>query len=254
MAGRPLWCLSLVGWPREKLPLALLGEVLAGAAEVVARAGAAIVGGHSIDDPEPKFGLVAVGEVHPDRMTTNAAAVPATVSCSQAIGTGIIATAIKQGAADAADHRGRRGQHDDAERRRRGGGRRRRCPRRDRHHGLRAARPPALDAARQRLRCELQASAVPLLPGARDLAGRDTSPAVRVATSPPSRPPPRSPTRSARWTVSCSPTPRRRRPAARGARRVAHHAPRRPRRRGTPAAAVIGTVLEGPGGTIRVTA
>lgn len=102
MGGRPLYCLNLVGWPREKLPLELLGEVLRGAADTVARAGAVIVGGHSIDDPEPKFGLVAVGEVHPDRMTTNAAARPGDVLVlTKPIGSGIIATAIKGGAAPA---------------------------------------------------------------------------------------------------------------------------------------------------------
>jgi len=102
MGGRPLWCLSLVGWPREKLPLEQLGEVLRGAADTVARAGAAIVGGHSIDDPEPKFGLVAVGEVHPDRITTIAAARPGDrLVLTKAIGTGVIATAIKQARAPA---------------------------------------------------------------------------------------------------------------------------------------------------------
>lgn len=101
MGGRPLYCLSLVGWPRATLPLDLLGEVLAGAAEVVARAGAAIVGGHSIDDPEPKFGLVVVGEVHPERITTNAAARPGDrLVLTKPLGTGVVTTAIKQGAAD----------------------------------------------------------------------------------------------------------------------------------------------------------
>jgi selenide,water dikinase len=100
MGGRPLYCLSLVGWPRDKLPLEVLGEVVRGASEVVAAAGAAIVGGHSIDDPEPKFGLVAVGEVDPGRMTTNAAlrAGDALV-LTKPLGTGIIATAIKRGVA-----------------------------------------------------------------------------------------------------------------------------------------------------------
>ena len=97
MGGRPLWCLNLVGWPREKLPLVLLGEVLKGGAETVARAGAAILGGHSIDDPEPKYGLVVVGEVHPDRMTTNAAVRPGDrLVLTKPIGTGIITTAIKK--------------------------------------------------------------------------------------------------------------------------------------------------------------
>ena len=97
MGGRPLYCLSLVGWPREKLPLEVLGDVLRGATEVVHAAGAVIVGGHSIDDPEPKFGLVAVGEVDPRHMTTNAAAQPGDrLVLTKRIGTGIIATAIKR--------------------------------------------------------------------------------------------------------------------------------------------------------------
>jgi selenide,water dikinase len=100
MGGRPLWCLNLVGWPRETLSLELLGEVLRGASEVVSRAGAVVVGGHSIDDPEPKFGLVVVGEVHPERATTNAAARPGEwLVLTKPIGTGVIATAIKKGAA-----------------------------------------------------------------------------------------------------------------------------------------------------------
>jgi selenide,water dikinase len=100
MGGRPRWCLNLVGWPRDKLSLDTLGEVLRGGAETVARAGAHIVGGHSIDDPEPKYGLMAVGEVHPDRMTTNAAARAGDrLLLTKPIGTGVIATALKQGAA-----------------------------------------------------------------------------------------------------------------------------------------------------------
>jgi selenide, water dikinase len=102
MGGRPLWCLNLVGWPREKLPLEALGEVLRGGADMVARAGAHILGGHSIDDPEPKYGLMVVGEVHPDRMTTNAAARAGDrLVLTKPIGTGIVATAIKKGVAPA---------------------------------------------------------------------------------------------------------------------------------------------------------
>jgi len=100
MGGRPRYCLSLVGWPRGKLPVELLGEVMRGATDVVREAGAAIVGGHSIDDPEPKFGLVVVGEVHPDRVTANTAARAGDVLVlTKPIGSGIVATAIKQGAA-----------------------------------------------------------------------------------------------------------------------------------------------------------
>jgi selenide,water dikinase len=102
MGGRPLWCLNLVSWPRETLPLDLLGAVLKGGADTVARAGAAILGGHSIDDPEPKYGLVVVGEVHPDRMTTNAAARAGDrLVLTKPIGSGVVATAIKNGQAPA---------------------------------------------------------------------------------------------------------------------------------------------------------
>ena len=100
MGGRPLWCLNLVGWPRDRLPLDALGQVLRGGAEMVARAGAHILGGHSIDDPEPKYGLMVVGEVHPDRITTNAAARAGDrLVLTKPIGTGVVATAIKKGAA-----------------------------------------------------------------------------------------------------------------------------------------------------------
>jgi selenide,water dikinase len=103
MGGRPLWCLNLVGWPRGTLPLEDLAEVLRGGAEVVRQAGASIVGGHTIDDPEPKYGLVVVGEVAEDEMTTNAAARPGDwLVLTKPIGTGIIATALKAEAAPAA--------------------------------------------------------------------------------------------------------------------------------------------------------
>jgi selenide, water dikinase len=97
MGGRPLFALNLVGWPREKLPFELLGDVLRGAAEVTRRAGCLLLGGHSVDDPEPKFGLVVLGEVHPDRMLTNAAAHPGDrLVLTKPLGTGILATALKR--------------------------------------------------------------------------------------------------------------------------------------------------------------
>jgi len=65
MGGRPLFALNLVCWNSAELPMELLGEVLDGAAEVAAECGYAIVGGHTIDDPEPKFGLAVIGEAHP---------------------------------------------------------------------------------------------------------------------------------------------------------------------------------------------
>lgn len=98
MGARPLLALNLVGWPREKLPLEMLGEVLAGAQDVAARAGCLILGGHSIDDPEPKFGMCVVGEGHPDHLLTNAGARPGDlIVLTKPLGTGILATALKRG-------------------------------------------------------------------------------------------------------------------------------------------------------------
>ncbi len=78
MGAQPMFALNLVGWPRDAHMLELLGETLDGGAEVVTRAGAFILGGHSIDDNEPKYGLVALGEAHPDRLvrTSGAKALP----------------------------------------------------------------------------------------------------------------------------------------------------------------------------------
>ena len=76
MGAAPLFALNLVGWPRDKLPFDLLGDVLRGGQDIAAAAGAFILGGHSIDDPEPKYGMVVLGEVHPDRLVTNARARP----------------------------------------------------------------------------------------------------------------------------------------------------------------------------------
>ncbi|MGH7533458.1 MAG: selenide, water dikinase SelD [Gemmatimonadales bacterium] len=103
MGGVPLFALNLVGWPRTALPFALLGEVLKGAAEVAAEAGCPLVGGHSVDDPEPKFGLAVVGEVHPDRILTNAAGRAGDLLVlSKPLGTGILTTALKRDRVDAA--------------------------------------------------------------------------------------------------------------------------------------------------------
>lgn len=98
MGGRPLFCLNLVGWPRETLSLDLLGEVMRGAAEVALRAGCPMVGGHSIDDPEPKFGLAVIGEAHPERLLLNSGARPGdALVLTKPIGTGILTTALKRG-------------------------------------------------------------------------------------------------------------------------------------------------------------
>ena len=98
MGGTPLTALLIVGWPRETLSFDLLGDVLAGAAEILAGAGVTIVGGHSVDDPEPKFGLAVTGTIHPDRVLRNQGARPGDLLVlTKPIGTGVIATGIKRG-------------------------------------------------------------------------------------------------------------------------------------------------------------
>ena len=99
MGGTPLFALELVAWPRETLPFSLLGEVLQGAARIAQQAGCLLLGGHSIDDKEPKFGLAVIGEAHPDRLFTNAAARPGDVLVlTKPLGTGILTTALKRDA------------------------------------------------------------------------------------------------------------------------------------------------------------
>jgi selenide,water dikinase len=101
MGATPLFGLNLAGWPRETLPLELLGEVLRGAAEICARARCPVLGGHTIDDVEPKFGMAIIGEVHPDRMLVNSAARSGDLLVlTKAIGTGILTTALKRDAID----------------------------------------------------------------------------------------------------------------------------------------------------------
>ena len=99
MGATPLFALNLLGWPRETLPLELLGDVLKGAAEVAGRARCLVLGGHSIDSVEPLFGMAVVGEVHPDRMLTNAGACAGDLLVlTKPLGTGILATALKRDA------------------------------------------------------------------------------------------------------------------------------------------------------------
>ena len=103
MGGTPLFALTVVGWPRDALPLDLLGDVLLGVQDVAQAAGFVIAGGHSIDDPEPKLGLAVTGEVHPGRMLTNAGMRPGdALVLTKALGVGIATTAIKRGVASPA--------------------------------------------------------------------------------------------------------------------------------------------------------
>jgi selenide,water dikinase len=104
MGGRPLFALNLVGWPRNTLPFDLLADAIRGASEVMGRARCPMVGGHSIDDPEPKLGMAVIGEAHPDRLLTNAAGRPGDLLVlTKPIGTGILTTAAKREAPGSVD-------------------------------------------------------------------------------------------------------------------------------------------------------
>lgn len=100
MGADPVTALQLVGWPRDGLDISLLAEVIRGGADVMADAGCTIVGGHSIDDQEPKYGFAVTGTAPEYEITTNAAAAPGQVLfLTKPIGTGIITTAVKAGKA-----------------------------------------------------------------------------------------------------------------------------------------------------------
>ncbi len=101
MGARPLFALNLVGFPVAKLPMETLGEILRGGADAAGEAGIPILGGHSIDDPEPKYGMAVTGVVHPDRILRNVGARPGDVLLlTKPLGSGIVTTAIKRGIAD----------------------------------------------------------------------------------------------------------------------------------------------------------
>ena len=74
MGGRPVVAINLVGWPRGVLPMEMMTEVLRGGLDVGAEAGCPVIGGHTIDDPEPKYGMAVTGIADPDRLLRNDAA------------------------------------------------------------------------------------------------------------------------------------------------------------------------------------
>ncbi|MFL5846293.1 MAG: selenide, water dikinase SelD [Solirubrobacteraceae bacterium] len=98
MGGEPVSALNLVAFPLERLGGEVLSAILRGAHDMVAAAGASTVGGHSIDDPEPKFGLSVMGVVHPDAVLRNATGrVGDGLVLTKPLGAGVIATGIKRG-------------------------------------------------------------------------------------------------------------------------------------------------------------
>jgi selenide,water dikinase len=100
MGGRPLLALNVVNWPVDDLPLEMLGRVLQGGIDVATAAGAAVLGGHSITDPEPKYGMVAIGLVDPERIVRNSTARTGDrLFLTKPLGLGIASTALKRGVA-----------------------------------------------------------------------------------------------------------------------------------------------------------
>jgi selenide,water dikinase len=103
MGGTPLCAMNIVAFPVGKLELSLLTEILRGGLDKLREAGAPLVGGHSIDDPELKYGLSVSGTVHPQRIWTNQGARPGDrLILTKPLGTGIVSTALKEEQASAA--------------------------------------------------------------------------------------------------------------------------------------------------------
>ena len=101
MGGRPLSALNLVAWSVADLGAELLGEVLRGGYDVVSAAGATIVGGHTIDDPEPKYGLAVTGVIDPaDLITNRGGQAGDALVLTKPVGAGAVTTALKKGLAD----------------------------------------------------------------------------------------------------------------------------------------------------------
>jgi selenide, water dikinase len=97
MGGRPVIAINLVGWPRDVLPLELMTEVLRGGLAVAAEAGCPVIGGHSIDDPEPKYGMAVTGVADPDRLLRNDAAQPGLpLTLTKPLGVGLLNNRHKQ--------------------------------------------------------------------------------------------------------------------------------------------------------------
>ena len=97
MGARPAFALNIVGFPSTTLSLEILGDILRGGSDKVREAGIHILGGHSIDDPEPKYGLAVTGFIHPDQLVTNAGCQPGDrLVLTKPLGIGIITTGIKR--------------------------------------------------------------------------------------------------------------------------------------------------------------
>ncbi|MCD6089936.1 MAG: selenide, water dikinase SelD [Bacteroidales bacterium] len=98
MGAKPIFALNIVGFPEDTLPLSVLEQILQGAHAKAKEAGIAVLGGHTIEDPEPKYGMVVSGLIHPDKIIRNKGAKPGDVLVlTKPLGTGILSTAVKRG-------------------------------------------------------------------------------------------------------------------------------------------------------------
>ncbi|GLI66209.1 hypothetical protein VaNZ11_009911 [Volvox africanus] len=106
MGGKPLLALSVLGMPVNKLPAGVIRRIIAGGADVCRQAGIPLAGGHSIDSPEPIFGLVVAGLAHPDHIRANSTARPGDVLLlTKPLGVGAMTTAVKKGLLDEQGYR-----------------------------------------------------------------------------------------------------------------------------------------------------
>lgn len=97
MGGDPLFALNIAGFPSSRLPAEVLHEIFNGALFIAGKAGISVIGGHTIDDTEPKFGWVVTGIIHPDKVIRNCTAeIDDVLILTKPIGTGILSTALKQ--------------------------------------------------------------------------------------------------------------------------------------------------------------
>ncbi len=97
MGGKPLTALNIVCFPQDTMDISILREVLKGGLDMMHEAGVILLGGHTVDDPELKYGLAVTGTIHPDKVVHNNGAKPGdSLILTKPLGTGIISTAIKR--------------------------------------------------------------------------------------------------------------------------------------------------------------
>ena len=201
MGGRVLFALSIAAFP-EDLPRDVLTEIFAGASSKVREAGGTLAGGHTIRDPEPKYGLAVIGAAHPDKLLRKGGARPGDrLVLTKPLGTGVLVSGSRQGRTSDADLADRDRRDAPAQPRGIGGTRRDRHPCRDRRHRLRPAGPRPRDGPgiRHAGSCSMRATC-PRSPARSLLASAASRPAGRPTIDDSSPAPSKSPPA---WRRSC---------------------------------------------------